>query len=90
MSLPLRLLLCPLLLLVAATLSAQERRFRIVEYNAENVFDTLSTEGHADAEFTPANSIGVNSRALPAPSLPSAAYNPQHWWRSAKWKTTPC
>lgn len=62
MSLPLRLLLCPLLLLVAATLSAQERRFRIVEYNAENVFDTLSTEGHADAEFTPAGAYHWNTQ----------------------------
>ncbi|MGM9694382.1 MAG: endonuclease [Alloprevotella sp.] len=62
MSLPLRLLLCSLLLLVAATLSAQERRFRIVEYNAENVFDTLSTTGKADAEFTPGGAYHWNSK----------------------------
>ena len=85
MSLPLRLLLCPLLLLVAATLSAQERRFRIVEYNAENVFDTLSTEGHADSEFTPAGAYHWNTQLYW-----SKLSRPQHWWLSAKWKTTPC
>ena len=32
-----------------------------MEYNAENVFDTLSTEGHADAEFTPTGAYHWNT-----------------------------
>ena len=31
---------------------AQNQRLRIMEYNVENLFDTLHAEGKADYEFT--------------------------------------
>lgn len=41
-------------ILFTFSLSAQSvRDFRIMEYNVENLFDTLHTEGKADADFTP-------------------------------------
>ncbi len=49
-----------LLTALAATLGlslqtclAQSQRLRVMEYNVENLFDTLSTAGKADHEFTP-------------------------------------
>ena len=47
-----------LLLLCAATLLSltafgQRRRFRMMEYNVENLFDTIASATTADADFTP-------------------------------------
>lgn len=39
-------------LLLTSSLFAQHR-FRVMEYNVENLFDTLHAEGHQDEEFTP-------------------------------------
>lgn len=59
-----------LCLLLFAFESVAQRRFRVMEYNVENLFDTIHAEGHQDEEFTllEANvgakpNIGVNFRA---------------------------
>ncbi len=41
-----------LFLLFSCTVAAQ-KRFRVMEYNVENLFDTLHTEGKEDTEFLP-------------------------------------
>ena len=41
--------------------SAQERHFRIVEYNVENLFDTIHCEGKQDADFTPQGAYQWNT-----------------------------
>ena len=41
---------------------AQERRFRVVEYNVENLFDTIHQEGLNDTEFTPSSKRHWESR----------------------------
>ena len=38
------------------------RRFRIMTYNVENLFDTLHAEGKLDKEFTPLGSRKWDSR----------------------------
>lgn len=40
---------------------AQRGRFRILEYNVENLFDTIHCEGNQDADFTPQGSYHWNS-----------------------------
>lgn len=39
-----------------------QRRFRLVEHNVENLFDTLHAEGKQDVEFTPAGNYQWDSR----------------------------
>ena len=41
------------LLFFSLSLSAQNRRFRIMEYNVENLFDTIHAPGKQDVDFTP-------------------------------------
>lgn len=52
-----------LALLLCGTLraAAQERRFRIMEWNVENLFDTIPSPDHDDAEFTPQGSHAWNT-----------------------------
>lgn len=53
-----------LLLLVgcsALALGQRRDRFRVMEYNVENLFDTIHTEDHDDAEFTPAGAYRWNT-----------------------------
>lgn len=45
-----------LCLLLFAFESVAQRRFRVMEYNVENLFDTIHAEGHQDEEFTPSGS----------------------------------
>ncbi|MBR1387470.1 MAG: endonuclease [Alloprevotella sp.] len=47
---------------VSANLHAQDKLFRIVEYNVENLFDTIHQEGLNDQEFTPTGSHRWDSR----------------------------
>lgn len=47
------LLLTALLAWATPSVHAQKHRFRVVQYNVENLFDTCHAAGHADAEFTP-------------------------------------
>ncbi len=51
-----------LLLALALPARGQGRRLRVVEYNVENLFDTLHAEGHEDAEFTPQGERKWDSR----------------------------
>ena len=37
---------------------AQQRSMRVMEYNVENMFDTLHTAGLSDIDFTPTGKIG--------------------------------
>jgi len=48
------------------SVSAQDKRYTVVFYNVENVFDTLKTEGVLDDEFTPG---GINK------------WNSQKYWK---------
>lgn len=51
-----------LLLWCVLALSAYgQRRFRVMEYNVENLFDTVHAEGKADMDFLPASERGWNS-----------------------------
>ncbi|MBP3227580.1 MAG: endonuclease/exonuclease/phosphatase family protein [Bacteroidaceae bacterium] len=52
-------LFCCLLVLSA---TAQERRFRLVEWNVENLFDTLHDEGFDDRDFLPDGAYGWNAQ----------------------------
>lgn len=56
-----RMLVFILLLFVCHTMVAQERRFRLVEWNVENLFDTLHDAGFADRDFLPEGSYGWNT-----------------------------
>lgn len=38
------------------------RRFRVMEWNCENVFDTVHTAGHDDTDFTPAGAYAWDGR----------------------------
>lgn len=40
---------------------AQQRHFRIIEYNVENLFDTIHCEGKQDADFTPQGAYRWNA-----------------------------
>ena len=42
-----------LLFVCSLTVAAQQQRFLIMEYNVENLFDTIHAPGHQDVEFTP-------------------------------------
>lgn len=53
--------LLPLFALCAATLLAQPQRFRIMEWNVENLFDTLDAPGKEDGAFTPQGNHRWNS-----------------------------
>lgn len=44
------------------TAQAQERRFRIVQYNVENLFDTIPSPDKDDGDFTPSGKMEWNSR----------------------------
>lgn len=45
-----------LLALLFSVVSSAQRRFRVMEYNVENLFDTLHSQGCNDTEFTPTGS----------------------------------
>lgn len=47
---------------VYSVAQSERRRFSLVEYNCENVFDTLHQAGNADAEFTPQGARQWDSR----------------------------
>ena len=55
----------PLFLLLSlaglALLHAQRWDFRLMEYNVENLFDTLHAPGRQDADFTPEGSHHWNT-----------------------------
>lgn len=55
------LLLC-FTLSVGSICVAQRRSMRVMEYNVENMFDTLHTVGLSDADFTPTGSYQWNSQ----------------------------
>ena len=56
------LLLLALLAWAALSVRAQRHRFRVMQYNVENLFDTCHAAGHADAEFTPSAERRWDSR----------------------------
>lgn len=51
-----------LLSILALRAQGMARRLRVVEYNVENLFDTLHAEGRADMEFTPQGERKWDSR----------------------------